>query len=212
MNAERARTHVPAPRRSRPPEYSVWLGMKDRCFNPAFKQWDDYGGRGITVCERWRKSFAAFYDDMGRRPSPEHQLDRIDNDGDYEPGNVRWATPSENCNNKSNNRLIAHGGQTRTLTEWSREAGLPLLVLLSRIDRLGWAFERALSEPVRSQNKGGHITRVVQFAGRSMTVREWAEEMGIRPHTLATRIGRYGWSVERALTTPVRKAVRPPRT
>ena len=82
-------------------EYRIWTGMKTRCFNPNIKAFKYYGGRGITVCDRWRNSFPAFLEDVGRRPSDLHSIDRWpNNDGNYEPGNVRWATWSEQNRNK----------------------------------------------------------------------------------------------------------------
>lgn len=81
-------------------EYHIWCGMKARCFNENNKSYKNYGGRGITVCDRWRDSFENFYEDMGPRPSSIHQIDRINNDGNYEPGNCKWRTPSENCLNR----------------------------------------------------------------------------------------------------------------
>jgi hypothetical protein len=78
------------------PEYTTWLAMKKRCYYPKHEKWRIYGGRGITVCDRWRYSFANFLADMGHKPSPEHTIDRYpDADGNYEPGNCRWATPLE---------------------------------------------------------------------------------------------------------------------
>lgn len=84
----------------RTPEHIVWAAMRYRCLNPSSSSWKWYGGRGITICDRWRDDFVAFLEDVGPRPSPEHSLDRIDVDGNYEPGNVRWATPSEQQRNK----------------------------------------------------------------------------------------------------------------
>ena len=82
--------------------YSVWTGMKSRCYYEKNENYINYGARGIKVCERWKNSFINFYEDMGDKPSAKHQLDRIDNDGDYDPSNCRWVTPSENCLNRRN--------------------------------------------------------------------------------------------------------------
>lgn len=81
-------------------EYSTWESMLTRCTNPKTKNWLSYGGRGITVCDRWRSDYANFIADMGRKPSPQHSIDRVDNNGNYEPGNCRWATDAEQRSNK----------------------------------------------------------------------------------------------------------------
>jgi len=102
-------------------EYQTWAGMKDRCYNPKAEKYDRYGGRGIKVCERWLLSFENFFADMGKAPSKSHSLDRFpNNDGDYEPGNCRWATIEEQARNRSNNILITINGETLCAAEWAR--------------------------------------------------------------------------------------------
>ena len=89
------------------PEYKIWSAMKNRCLNPDNQAFEDYGGRGITVCDLWKKSFRAFLESVGRRPSPELVLDRIDNDGNYEPGNARWTTRLVSNSNRRSVRSVA---------------------------------------------------------------------------------------------------------
>jgi hypothetical protein len=114
---------------SRTKEYISWQGMHARCKNsnnPGFK---NYGGRGIKVCERWENSFLNFLQDMGPKPSKDHSLDRIDNNGNYEPSNCRWATQYEQGNNRRNNIFIEHNGKSRSVAEWSRILNLsPLFI------------------------------------------------------------------------------------
>lgn len=96
------RTHNPPGQRT--PEYLAWQNMRRRCGDPNHPNWKHYGGRGISVCQSWQQHFLHFFEHVGERPSPEHSLDRIDNDGNYEPGNVRWATAEQQANNRRNNR------------------------------------------------------------------------------------------------------------
>lgn len=108
LRLERRTTHglAAAARNRRHPLYQTWRGMRARCRNPRSADWPKYGGRGITVCERWH-SFVNFLADIGERPSPDHSIDRIDNDQGYEPGNVRWATNTEQARNRRSNKLTS---------------------------------------------------------------------------------------------------------
>jgi hypothetical protein len=129
------------------PEYTAWMSMRRRCEDPRGPMFRHYGGRGISVCRRWRKSFEAFLADVGPRPSPLHSLDRIDNDRNYEPGNVRWATRIEQASNKRTSRLIEYRGRTQTAAAWARELGILYNTVLERLKR-GWPAARSLSEPI----------------------------------------------------------------
>lgn len=133
--------------------YGVWNQMKQRCSNPNTKSYPAYGGRGIKVCRAWSDSFQAFLDDMGPRPSPQHQIDRKDVNGDYEPSNCRWATRSEQDANRRDTMRLTAGGQTRTLTEWADLLGVDKRHIWARVKTLGWTEERALTEPFRKKRR-----------------------------------------------------------
>lgn len=119
----------------RAPEYSVWSGIKSRCYREKDEFYADYGGRGITVCDRWKYSFENFFQDMGKRPSSSHSIDRIDFNGNYCPENCRWATPVEQGGNKRNNRNIEFRGETKCLQAWCRQYGLDHKTVSDRLDR-----------------------------------------------------------------------------
>jgi hypothetical protein len=130
-------------------EYRIWSLIKDRCLNSKTKAFRYYGGRGITVCDRWKDSFENFIEDMGPRPSPKHSIDRTNNDGNYEPGNCRWATRVQQMNNKRSNVNITFNGVTKTAAQWSREVSVRSATLRARIFKYGWSAERALTEAVK---------------------------------------------------------------
>jgi len=139
------------------PERRIYDTMKQRCYNRRHDHYDRYGGRGIVVCERWRKSFAAFLMDMGRRPTPQHTIDRIDNDGDYEPSNCRWATKKQNCRNRKTSHTITVDGVTRTLVEWSEITGINRHTIAQRIAN-GLDPKKAVSiRPMRTRRKGLYV-------------------------------------------------------
>ena len=131
------------------PEYHTWSLMRQRCYNRNCLRYPSHGGRGIGVCASWRVSFSAFYADMGKKPTLEHTLDRINNDGNYEPGNCRWATPREQANNTRRNLWYEHNGEKRTLAEWSRISGIPYGALKCRLMMFHWPIDKALTQPVR---------------------------------------------------------------
>lgn len=126
-------------------EYGSWKAMIQRCTNPKRKKFEYYGGQGVQVCERWY-SFENFLQDMGKKPSPKHSLDRWPNpQGDYEPGNVRWATREQQSRNTSANHNVTYEGVTKCLMDWSKHLGIPFSTLAARLKR--WTLERAMTTP-----------------------------------------------------------------
>ena len=120
---------------SQSPEYRSWSKMKERCTNTKCKDYKDYGGRGISVCDRWADSFESFYSDMGPRPTPKHSIDRVNVSGDYEPKNCRWATQVEQANNKRTNVIVSVGTTKLTVTEAAKLIGVSPKCLRSRVRR-----------------------------------------------------------------------------
>jgi hypothetical protein len=137
-------------RQSKTPEYRHWINMISRCENPNTPRFEHYGGRGIKISARWRSSFSAFLEDMGRRPSPRHSVDRVDVNGDYEPSNCRWATQTQQMRNFRGNRLVTLRGVTMTLADACDLAPVPYNTVLYRIKR-GWPVDDAVMRP---QQKG----------------------------------------------------------
>jgi hypothetical protein len=132
---------------ARTPEHRIWCGMKSRCSLPNRLSWKDYGGRGIKVCKRWQR-FENFLSDMGPRPSPKHSIERDDVNGDYEPGNCRWATKLEQANNTRANRYVEFRGEMMSLSDAARAAGFKPIQVFWRLHE-GWSVDRALHTPLR---------------------------------------------------------------
>ena len=128
-------------------EYTIWCMIKARTENPKTPGWKDYGGRGIKMCARWSQSFPNFYADMGAKPITKHSIDRVDNDGNYEPGNCRWATRQEQNSNTRRNIYIEWNGVTKSLPNWALERGVRLDVMYRRY-RSGMATEQIMFQGV----------------------------------------------------------------
>src|SRR3990167_3487865 len=118
---------------TRTAEHRAWQGAKRRCTDPALRSYADYGGRGIRMCSEWLNDFAAFFAHIGPRPSPSHSLDRIDTNGHYKPGNVRWATVEQQANNKRSTRLLTVGNATHSIAAWARITGIVESVIWKRL-------------------------------------------------------------------------------
>jgi hypothetical protein len=136
------------------PAYLSWKAMNTRCNNRKFPRYIDYGARGIRVCDRWRgkDGFKNFFTDLGERPKG-YSLDRINNDGNYEPENCRWSDKYTQANNARSNNLITYKNQTKTLSQWARVMGLGRYTLSCRIYKYNWSIEKALMTPVSNKNQ-----------------------------------------------------------
>jgi hypothetical protein len=145
--------------------YRVYHGMIDRCYNRKNPAYDRYGGRGITVCERWLTAFEHFFEDMGERPT-DLSLERVENDAGYSPDNCRWATLSEQARNKRNNNLIRWQGKTQTLAQWAEETGIPRDTICARLKK-GMTTHAALTTPLRLDKR--HRNRMLH--GQKYSIR-----------------------------------------
>lgn len=182
-------------------EFMVWNKMLQRCSNPKATSYPHYGGRGIAVCERWRK-FENFYADMGQRPSQKHSIERIDVNGNYEPANCKWATATEQARNTTKTVRIVVAGETKVLAQAVEESGINRTTVKSRMAR-GMTAEQALTKPPRVIESTTRM-RLVTVGSVSDTATGWSERTGMPLKTLLYRL-HAGWSEERAVTQPIRK-------
>lgn len=183
-------------------EHRCWKKIRERCFNARCKDFPDYGGRGITICDRW-ETFANFLSDMGPRPAGCTSIDRLNVHGNYEPGNCRWATARQQARNRRSSRIVEHNGQRKCLAEWAEQFGINQIILAKRLAR-GWSVERALNEPMlppKERIRRRDCTRVITFNGETRPLAEWAERQGLPYYVLRQRLDR-GWPEARALTEP----------
>lgn len=173
----------------RTPEYISWASMRQRCNDQNHRWYKRYGGRGIRVCDRW-SSFAAFLADMGARPSG-CRLERIDNDGNYEPGNCRWASHLEQMRNTSCNVRVSVGGEEMIAADWAEAKGMKRGTLGYRL-RSGWDPRKAVEAPVLDSR------RYIEHGGERLHLNEWSRRTGIRAGTIRWRL-EHDWSVADAL-------------
>ncbi|MGI9492282.1 MAG: hypothetical protein ACR2QF_07795 [Geminicoccaceae bacterium] len=132
------------------PLYGIWRSIISRCTNPNNEAYDNYGGRGVNICDRWRNDFYAFVSDMGPKPSRNHSIERGDNDGPYAPWNCKWATKKTQARNKRNNIVVKWEGQAMILKDAAELAGIPYKTAWKRINQYGWSAEKALSTSIRT--------------------------------------------------------------
>lgn len=163
------------------PLYNVWRGIVRRCLSKTHWAYPHYGGRGITICDRWKNSFMAFVGDIGPRPSLKHTVERINNGGHYEPGNCKWATWDEQANNRRTSFLVKIGGEVKTARQWDRLKGLSYGTVWHRVKN-GWP-ESALLNPV-------YAAKTVYLDGERVSISEAARRKGLSRNTIQSRITR----------------------
>lgn len=146
MMADKQRTHG----KSNTSIYKIWTKIKQRCFNSASVAYRYYGGRGITMCDRWQ-SFEMFANDMGERPSAKHSVERVDNDGNYCPENCIWALRPIQANNTRSNHRVTYQNRTQNVSQWAVELGCSAKTLYNRL-HLGWSDEATISTPIKPRN------------------------------------------------------------
>lgn len=177
-------------------EYRIWKLMRGRCANPKTPHWHRYGGRGITVCDRWRDSFANFLADMGRAPTPRHTIDRFpDPDGNYEPDNCRWATRRQQARNTSTNRMVAWRGESLCLAEWAERLEVTPRALALRLRRQPLAD--AMTPVARLPGA------VVMFRGEAKRLADLARDHHVSLKTVRSRLAA-GRTLEESLGLPGR--------
>lgn len=162
---------------------SILNGMKQRCYNTKTKKYHRYGGRGISVCDEWRENTQAFIDwSLSHGYADNLTIDRIDNDGNYEPGNCRWITRQEQQHNKSSNVLLTYNGKTQDLKQWADELGICYLTLWQRY-KAGWDTKKIIEEPVHEWC-GNRYPEIVFAPGedRQLKLKEYQRrQAGMRP-------------------------------
>ena len=161
------------------PHYGRWWHMMDRCGNPDSKSYPDYGGRGISVCQSWH-DIRNFVSGLPDGYFSDAEIDRIDNDGDYEPGNVRWATKSENCDNRRTGQYIAFNGKTQSVTAWAKETGINAATLRDRIFVSGWTAEKALTHRLISASEAASMACDLRWANHKAKPKPVARDLTVK--------------------------------
>ncbi len=180
------------------PEYSSWRSMKDRCLNPTDKNYKDYGGRGIVICDQWN-AFPNFLTDMGKRPSLQYSIERIDVNGNYEPDNCIWATAKQQSINRRNTIRITFEGITMSLVTWCEMLGVNTKRTAKRMWE-GMSFIDAVTQPLYQTKKPRKNGIVVTYRDETKPLHEWCRELSLPYRKTHQRLFRDGQSPERAFS------------
>ncbi len=174
--------------------YEIWKGMKRRCYDTKRKEYKNYGGRGIKVCDEWVNNFSAFYNwALENGYNDVLTIERNNVNGNYEPSNCKWATKKEQANNRRNNQFLTHNGKTQTIAQWAKELNINENTLRNRIQKK-LPEEKIFSGAVQSKHN-------ITFNGETKSLRQWSIDTGINYSTLQSRLYKFNWDIEKALTT-----------
>lgn len=184
------------------PGYATWTAMRQRCGNPYCEDFSRYGARGISVCEKWSE-FANFISDMGPPPSSRYSLDRIDNDGNYEPSNCRWALKITQANNTRRNRFVEWCGVRKTISQWSVATGISKKAISNMAKRGGDTLGKLMN---RWHSLMKENDPFFSYGGESLTITQWASRLGVKMPTLSKRLRQYGWTIEECVAGKRNKA------
>lgn len=201
--------------------FDRWRNMMNRCYDPDCAAFPNYGGRGIKVCDRWHNPLN-YVQELPVGFFKGAHLDRIDNDGDYEPSNMRWVTARENHNNRRSCVMITHSGKTQSISQWAREIDMNPATLHTRLTVWNWPIERALTTPTltakermtlaRNARYKDHVKKPtppkrnipqIEYNGEIVTLRDLSKRCGVPRKMLYKRLFERGWPVEKAVQ-PVR--------
>ncbi len=185
-------------RSNRNATYTTWASMKGHCLNPNNGKYAQYGGRGITVCNRWRDSFEAFLADMDDRPTHYHSLERIDNHCSYDREKCRWASKIVQARNRRSSHLVTFNRETKIIAEWAKATGLKYDLIERRLNAAVWTPERTFRAAIK-RIRG----RLITLGFETHTLVGWSKITGFSQRTITTPLDEKGWTVERAPTVPV---------
>lgn len=176
--------------------YNTWAHMKQRCYNPKNPSYENYGAKGIIVCNEWQ-DFEPFYNWARNNGYKDNlTIDRIDFNGNYEPANCRWATIEEQNNNKSDTNLITYNGKTQSLSKWAKELNIKMTTLKARIYLSKMPLDKAF-------NPKNNTKKLITYNNETHSLAKWADILHMDRTTLGWRL-RHGWSIEKAFTLPVK--------
>lgn len=160
--------------KSKTSTWQSWKSMRERCNSKNHVKYNDYGGRGITICKEWQDSFDTFLEDMGEKPDKSYSIDRIDNNGNYEPSNCKWSTRKEQQNNRRNCWYITLNGETLTITQWSERMDIHHQVIRNRIKHLKWSEYDAVFTPLTRDKDDKRPEIIIKLINQGVSVSDLA--------------------------------------